>query len=342
MTGQRQVHVSSRCAGIVLTLALLAAAAPSNCHGMEQATAGGGRISLVSRHEDQVPVPFRLTAESFTWQRTATRRFDSFETFKVTFASPVTTADRQNNTVHCEYFTPQGDGPFPAVVVLHILGGDFELSRICCRALASSNVAAMFLKMPYYGPRRPPGSQVHMVSADPQQSIASMTQAVKDIRRAVDWLADRDEVDSKRLGITGISLGGIVASLAAAAEPRFGKACLVLAGGDFATLIAESTEMDYIRRAWQGREIAPAEVGKLLRPIDPLTYATRLQDRQVLMINARKDKVIPRACTESLWKAAGEPELIWWNAGHYSAAKYFPFGLMTIVRFFQPASDSDL
>ena len=39
-----------------------------------------------------------------------------------------------------------------------------------------------------------------------------MTQAVLDIRRATAWLADRPEVDAERLGIFGVSLGGITAA----------------------------------------------------------------------------------------------------------------------------------
>ena len=148
-----------------------------------------GTVTHDIKNEDEIPSHFRLDAASFDWEYTPFMEFESFVTCKVTFPSPVQTPVAQNNTVHCEYFVPKGDGPFPAVIVLHILGGDFELSRVCCRALASKNIAALFLKMPYYGPRRPPACRIQMISADPEQSIACMTQAVKDIRRGVDWLA---------------------------------------------------------------------------------------------------------------------------------------------------------
>ena len=74
----------------------------------------------------------------------------------VTFPSPVKTPHENNNTVHCEYFRPVGAGKRPAVVVLHILGGDFDLARLFCSNLATGGVSALFLKMPYYGPRRQP------------------------------------------------------------------------------------------------------------------------------------------------------------------------------------------
>src|SRR5205085_11716380 len=93
----------------------------------------------------------------------------------VTFPSPVKTALEQNNTVHCEYYLPQRKEKVPAVVVLHILGGDFPLSRLYCSALSSRGVAALFVKMPYYGPRRTPGDPRRMVSKDPKETVEGMT-----------------------------------------------------------------------------------------------------------------------------------------------------------------------
>src|SRR5262249_9377299 len=141
----------------------------------------------------------------------------------VTFPSPVTTPERNNNTVHGEYYRPAAAGKYPACVVLHIMGGDFPLARTFANALAHRKVAALFVIMPYYGPRRQPDSTARMVSADPRETVRGMTQAVKDIRYAAAWLAAQPEVDRDQLGIFGISLGGITAALAGTAEPRFHK-----------------------------------------------------------------------------------------------------------------------
>ncbi len=60
--------------------------------------------------------------------------------------------------VHAEYFAPVGFGPKrPGVIVLHILGADFPLSRYMAARLADRGVAALFVKLPYYGERRPGG-----------------------------------------------------------------------------------------------------------------------------------------------------------------------------------------
>ena len=162
-----------------------------------------------------------------------------------------------------------------------------------------------------------------------------MRQAVLDIRRGAAWLAARDEIDEQQLGISGISLGGLVAAVATAAEPRFQKACLVLTGGNLEKIILESTETDEVRRYWTGRAITHEQIDQWLGPIDPLTYAPLLRDRKVLMLNARNDKVIPPDCTIAFWKAAGQPEIEWWDADHYSAIWYLPKALSRMVAFFR-------
>jgi len=286
--------------------------------------------------ESRVPDQFRLPAHRFSFKQhqietVSTRMLIS----EVTFPSPVETPHSANNTVHCEYFRPADDGRYPAVVMLHILGGDFDLSRLFCRQLATNGVAALFVKMPYYGPRRDPQSTARMVSIDPRETVRGMTQAVLDIRRAAGWLAAQDEVDPRRLGVAGISLGGITSALAASAEPRFSRVALMLAGGDVAQISWESRQMSRLREFWIASGGTRESLAEILREVDPVTYAGNVRGRRVLMLNASHDEVIPRAATESLWRALGEPEIVWMDAGHYSSLRFIFESLARVTRFFQ-------
>lgn len=302
-------------------------------------TERGGKVRFEPLADESKTVPmFRLKPHVFDFRAARTNdggwlRLVNEET--VTFPSPVVTEFGCNNTVHCEYFAPRGKTPAAGVVVLHILGGDFELSRAICRALAINGVGALFVKMPYYGPRRPAGKQIRMISADLDQTTQGMRQAVLDIRRATAWLGAQPEIDAHRLGVTGISLGGIIAALATAAEPQLSKACLVLAGGDLMKIIRESDEMAGIRKQWAQEPFDADKVAAQLRTVDPLTYAGKLKHRKLLMLNARQDRVIPPDCTQALWEAVGRPEIEWWNADHYSAAWYLPHGMSRMITFFR-------
>lgn len=286
--------------------------------------------------ESRVAERFRLAPHQFHFdQRPLATSSKSFAIYEVKFPSPVLTPHENNNTVFCEYFRPTAaGGKRPAVVVLHILGGDFDLSRLFCRSLATNGTAALFLKMPYYGPRRQPGAPSRMVSDDPRQTVEGMTQAVLDIRRGAAWLAAQEEVDPDQLGITGISLGGITSALAATAEPRFHKVCLLLAGGDIGQVAWESPELKGVRQRWLATGGTRESLLEVMRSVDPVTYAASMKGRKILMLNAAHDEVIPKSCTMSLWKAFGEPEIVWWDAGHYTAVRFIFDGLAKTTRFF--------
>jgi dienelactone hydrolase len=259
----------------------------------------------------------------------------TLEVWNVTFPSPVKTPEDANNTVHCEYYRSSASGQRPGVIVLHILGGDFPLARLFANTLAQHGTNALFLKMPYYGPRRDPNSPRRMVSADPHQTVEGMTQAVLDIRAAAAWLANRPEIDPSELGIFGISLGGITGALAATAEPRLKNVCLLLAGGDMGQAGWDSRHTRAVREQWLAQGGTREQFLDIVRAVDPVTYAAAARDKRILMLNARDDEVIPRACTLSLWKTLGEPEIRWYSGGHFSVMRHVFSALLTVGQFFQ-------
>jgi dienelactone hydrolase len=302
-----------------------------------------GRIEFIPTEQEEIlPERFRLGGHDFSYQmRRMATEVDGLAVWDVQFPSPVTTPHEANNTVHCEYFQPlTTDGARPGIIVLHILGGDFPLSRLFCIAMAQKGCPALFLKMPYYGPRRHPDVDRRMVSSDPRETVEGMTQAILDIRRATAWLAEQQEVDAGQLGVFGISLGGITAALALTAEPRLQNGCLLLAGGDIARVAWESPELDRIRRRWSEEGGNREQFQALLQTVDPVIYAENARDRRILMLNADQDEIIPRACTESLWRAFGEPEIVWYPGGHYSVARFLPNAISRATQFFAGAANA--
>ncbi len=165
--------------------------------------------------------------------------------YRLTYPSPVTTPLVQNNTVPADYYVPNGikpdDPKRPAVICLHILDGNEPLTDLMCSVLAKRGIPAIAFKLPYYGPRGLPQGPEAMAD-DPRMFVGAITQAGEDIRRTIDLLAARPEVDPERIGITGISLGGIIAATAVGAEPRIHRAGLILSGGDLLTIIRQARE----------------------------------------------------------------------------------------------------
>ena len=264
--------------------------------------------------------------------------------YRLTYPSPVVTRVVQNNTIPAEYYLPDGvdsDGPQrPAVICMHILNGNFALVRMTCTMLASHGIPALMFKLPYYGERGfPEGPQA--MAADPKLLIDSIGQAAHDVRRTVDLLASRPEVNPRQIGITGISLGGVVSATAAGMDPRINRAMLILAGGDLLTTVHEAEETDELSRMI--RQLPPegrAQIERAIHAVDPLTHAANLRDRaiqgRVLMVNATDDKVVPGECTRKLAEALGIGDRVVWleGLGHYTAMAALPRILTTTVDFF--------
>ena len=186
--------------------------------------------------------------------------------------------------------------------------------------LAQQGVAAATLSFPLYGKRKPKNLKKRIETASPKDLLEFGKQAVADVRRIADILRSLPEVDDKRVGVLGVSLGAIIGSLAAGVDGRFDKVVLVLGGGSLKDIFFfGSDEVAPMRRYMRRQGIDKEKLGRLLATMEPLNYAHRIPKDRVLMLNGSRDEIIPPSCTRLLHKALGEPQIHWYNTGHYGA-----------------------
>ena len=268
-------------------------------------------------------VPFTLTPK-FDLRQSNVR------VYTLTFPSPLPGDIPENNTVHAEYFLPIGvTDRRPAVVVFDILDGAGVISRGEALWLAQQGVPSLFMYMAHYGPRRPAGSKVRLLSTNVDHTVAAVRQTVLDARCALAWLATRPEVDADRLGVVGTSLGSFVAAVVAGNEPRVATACLVLGGGALVDSYADhplARPYMAVLDLLGGTTALKAQIA----PVDPITFADTLRTKRLLLIAARRDDVVPPKAMTALWAAAGRPELVWLEASHVGAALH-SFRIMNAV-----------
>jgi len=281
--------------------------------------------------------PFDYSIESRTEKA-------GYVVYRLTYPSPVVTPVPQNNIVPAEYYVPAGLRPGepkrPAVICMHILDGNMELVRMQCTVLATHGIPAILFKLPYYGERGFPQGPGAM-AANPKLFVDALVQGMEDVRRTIDLLASRPEIDPRRIGITGISLGGIVAVAAAGSEPRLSRVMPILAGGDLIAIIRHARETEDLNRLLQRLPAQQrSKIEAAIQAVDPLRHAEALRDRaqsgKVLMVNAAEDEVIPRACTEKLASALGLSDRVEWldGLGHYTAMAALPRVMQRMVDFF--------
>jgi len=245
------------------------------------------------------------------------------------------------------YYLPADAGrwtaPRPCVICLNILGDDGSLAQMLCANFASNGIPAMACFLPMNAGRCPGGGRKAMM-ARPDAAMAlaeAMRLSPPEVSRAVDILLSRPEIDGKRIGLLGVSLGGITAATATARDKRIDKAAIVLAGGDLDKIIGHSPETDIMRAVIN--RASPEDrllVEKTLSEADPLNNAAGLRERaasgRLLMVNAAEDEVIPAACSSALAERAGMSgkAKILPGLGHYTAVAAMPQMLGELTEFF--------
>ncbi len=144
--------------------------------------------------------------------------------FHFTFAS-----DAQNRVPGVLLASTNFSGRRPVVIALHGTGGSTANLMALCRKLAERGFIAVAIDARYHGDRKSAKGQ-----NDYHDAIVRAWRGggehpfyydtVWDVMRLVDYLQTRDDVDPARIGLIGISKGGIESYLAAAADPRIAVA----------------------------------------------------------------------------------------------------------------------
>ena len=320
---------------LLIGLAIVPAGAAEDAKENREKAQGTVHFRVVG-DQSKVPEAYRLTEHTFPYSMEWKSSFPNagVDVYRVRFPSPVTSPHAENNTVYAEYYRPRGPGPFPCVIVLDITGGDQNLSRLISTCLAQNRIGGLFVQMAYYGPRRPPGSRLRLMSPDIRHTLAAVRQTVLDLRRAAAWMEARPEVDAKRLGILGTSLGSFMSALAGEMEPRLSRVAVLLGGGGLVDAYYDNPQGTTLRKVWEALGGTKAKLAELIAPADPITCAANLKDRRLLIIAGSRDEIVPPKAAVALWKAAGEQKIVWFDCTHYGAALYFVPAMKHIVEHF--------
>ncbi len=327
------------CGALVWLVALSAAAQPAPPPAPAPATAAATTPEV---HE--VAAANSFDGKAFTYTLQLQSEQPRHRRYGLHYPSPLPTALASNNTIPAEYYLPAnltaGEPGRPAVIVLHILNGTYELERLLCTVLAENGVPALMFFLPYYGERGgTQGRRALLGNVD--LFTQCLDQSLLDVRRSADVLAARPEVDPGRLGITGISLGALIGAAACGVEPRLQRAELILGGGQLKEILASARETRALRESMA--RLTPeqrAQVDAALARVEPLNHVAALkrlaQQDRLMLINAAEDEVIPPACTVALAEAVGVKEKVIWlqGMGHYTAMAALPQIVQDTVAFF--------
>ncbi|MFD3738209.1 alpha/beta fold hydrolase [Streptomyces sp. CB00316] len=234
--------------------------------------------------------------------------------------------------IDTSYFTAEGSGKRPAVLIGHGFGGSKNDVRAQAEKLAADGYAVLTWSARGFG-----GSGGAISLNDPGGEV-------KDVSGLIDWLAERPEVEldkkgDPRVGLTGASYGGAVSLLAAGHDQRvdaiapvitywnladalfpdgvFKKlwaGIFVTSGGGCEKFEKRLCEM-YERVAVSGKP-DPAAV-KLLTERSPSAVADRIKVPS-LLLQGQSDSLFPLGHADAMQKAIsanGAPVSVDWISG---------------------------
>ena len=202
------------------------------------------------------------------------------------------------------HLPPLAGGPAPATLILHGFTGsstsDNRLLVRIARHLACQGIGA--LRFDFRGSGQSEGEFGEMTLGD----------EIVDAALLLDWLAARPEVDARRLGVIGFSVGGAIARCLLATRPAIRAAVLlapvahpleVLVSGANAEQLAGQARGGLIDARGEG--LGPAFVAELptIRPLD-LEVGAGTPQR---VIHGTADPTVPFSEGEAYYQAATGP-----------------------------------
>lgn len=209
--------------------------------------------------------------------------------------------------------------PVACLVLLHGLGGSKEQMAGLAFFAASTGYASLVIDLYGHGERvRPTQSQG---TSQAQELAVGVRQTAVDVRRGLDYLGTRRDIDSGRIGLVGISLGAIIGTVSAGVDERIKAVALISGGGDWGLILRtlSARNVPVGGRSMDGlKGLDWAKVSAELAPEDPLTFAPHIAPRSLLLLHGRKDDIIVPQAAQELYEAAGQPKEIQWYAadGH--------------------------
>jgi predicted esterase len=274
--------------------------------------------------------------------------------YAVDFPTAHPTRYEENNTARGEYFQPKRAEPAPLTILLHGMG---DLSVLPCRflarALARKGIASFILYLAFHTSRMPRDIRERLPALTSEEWLEGYQVSVTDVRQVVDWTGSRAEINREQVAAIGISLGGFISAIAMGIDKRIGAGVFLISGGNSEEITWKSrnrlikkaancteTECHEIHRHYAEYLAEVAEKGfdnvtpvKECFVIDPMTFASYLRRRPVLMINALWDEFIPRKATLDFWNACGNPTISWFPATHSTIWLWYPFIRRKITNF---------
>jgi cephalosporin-C deacetylase-like acetyl esterase len=240
-------------------------------------------------------------------QERSSETVDGVEVHDLTYASPM------GGRVPAYLLVPPGTGRRAGLLFMH--WGQGNRSEFLAEGVAAARAGAICLLIdaPYHRDefQGPTGF------ANPAGERALFVQLVTDLRRGLDLLVARPDVDPARLGYVGHSLGATWGGALVGVDHRL-RAAVLMGGLPSLTDPTHSYTDEFwaLFREQYGEEKIRAYQA-VIGPIDPEHFVSHAAPTRLLFQFARRDRFISDAAAKAYAAAASAPkEVRWYFTGH--------------------------
>ncbi|HXG65173.1 MAG TPA: hypothetical protein VNO70_08695 [Blastocatellia bacterium] len=271
--------------------------------GFQAAPAQVGSIQELSRlydYDRKAPLDVQ---EKVIIERNGVKVYD------ISYASP------KGGRVTAYLVAPPGRGPFAALLFGH--WGPGNRTEFLPEAMLYAEAGAVSLLVDYPWKRPAPWYKPLVEFANPEQDHATYVQTVIDLRRGIDLLAARPDVDANRLAYVGHSFGAQWGAILSAVDDRIKAAVLMGGIPDRAAIYLENDDPGLVElRANTPKEKLERYL-KVNAVTDPIHYVRHAAPTPLLFQFARYEQYFNEPAMRRYAQAASEPKLVkWYDAGH--------------------------
>lgn len=213
-----------------------------------------------------------------------------------------------------------GDRPRPTIIVAHgftLSSWAFNSTFLAMQSYFSRGYDVVLVTSPFHGPRRDSGDVYNgsgLFSHGFGHAFEGIAQGVHDIRSLVTYLLD---TGAPGVGLTGLSLGGLLSSLVAETDARIAFAIPNAPPTNFAQMIQLWGRLGpSVERALSGNGVDPERFTELWAAFSPLNYPRLLPRDRLMIIAGRGDRLVMPEHVEGLWTHWDRPAIHWYVGSH--------------------------
>ena len=252
-------------------------------------------------YDPQLPLDIKVDSEI---------ELNGYGSYEITYASP------KGGRVPATLIIPtESSSPFAGVILMHGLPGDRSNNALFARRLVATGAVVLMIDAPFARPENRSRSSWPLTFSEVDR--LEQIQLMVDLRRGVDLLSAREDVDPERLAYIGYGYGAAMGGLLAGVEPRFKAFGLMVGDGGLVSHFTSadgnfSMESNHLsdeeRQAWL----------ELMEPIEPIRFVGRAMSSHLFFQNALQDQAVAQDDALAYQAAGSQPKKIeWYESDHF-------------------------